>query len=92
MPKCCRESPRLTAEVSGRQFTSGPGPDHFLCEPFVVETSETVIIYWTSEPVGGSQTCRNDSSVDRVVEFAQPLDARAVLDGFSYPPREVRAS
>lgn len=92
MPKCCRESPRLTAEVSGRQFTSGRGPDRFLREPFVVETSETVIIYWTSEPARGSQTCQDDSSVDRVVDLAQPLGARAVLDGFSYPPREVRAS
>jgi hypothetical protein len=84
-------SARLTAQVSERECTSGRDPDRFLHEPFVVETSERVTIYWTSEPPIGGQDCQGNPSIDRVVELEQPLGTRLVLDGFSYPPREVRA-
>jgi hypothetical protein len=82
---------RLTAEVNERECTSGRDPDRFLHEPLVVETSESVTIYWTAEPPKGGQDCQGNPSIDRVVELEQPLGTRVVFDGFSYPPREVRA-
>ncbi len=84
-------SARLTAQVSERECTSGRDPGPYLHEPLVVETNERVTIYWTSEPPKGDQNCQGNPSVDRVVELNQPLGARVVFDGFSYPPREVRA-
>lgn len=84
-------SARLTAQVNERECTSGRDPEPFLREPFVVETSEKVTIYWTSEPPTGGRDCQGNPSIDRVVELKQPLGPRVVLDGFSYPPREVEA-
>ncbi len=82
-------SARLTTQVNERECTSGRDPERFLHEPVVVETSEKVTIYWTSEPPKGGQDCQGNPSIDRVVELKQPLGTRVVFDGFSYPPREV---
>lgn len=82
-------SARLTAQVNERECTSGRDPERFLHEPFVVETSEKVTIYWTSEPPKGGQDCQGNPSIDKVVKLKEPLGTRVVLDGFSYPPREV---
>lgn len=79
----------ITAKVHERECTSGRDPGPFLDEPFVVETVDSVTIYWTSEPPSGGQDCQGNPSVERVVKLSEPLDARTVLDGFSYPPREV---
>jgi len=84
-------SARLTAQVNERECTSGRDPERFLHEPFVVETSEEVTIYWTSEPPKGGQDCPGNPSIDRVVELKQPLGTRVVFDGSRYPPRKVRA-
>jgi hypothetical protein len=85
------KSARLTAQVQEHVCTSGRDPEPFLHEPFVVETSDRVTIYLTSEPPEGGQDCQGTPPVDRVVELNQPLGTRLVFDGFSYPPREVRA-
>lgn len=84
------ESTRLTVQVNERDCVSGRDPEPFLHEPFVVETDKSVTIYWTSEPPRGDQNCQGNPSIDRVVELKQPLGTRLVLDGFSYPPRELR--
>jgi hypothetical protein len=84
-------SARLTARVNERECASGRDPERFLHEPFVVETSEKVTIYWTSEPPKGGQDCQGNPTIDRVVELKQPLGTRVVFDGLSYPPRELRA-
>jgi hypothetical protein len=84
------ESARLTAQLSERECTSGRNPERFLHEPLVVETSEKVTIYWTSEPPNGGQDCQGNPSIDKIVELERPLGSRVVLDGFNYPPREVQ--
>ena len=84
------ESTRIAIQVNERECTSGRDPDRFLHEPYVVETDDSVTIYWTSEPPRDSQTCPGNPSVDRVVELEEPLGTRTVLDGLSYPPRQVR--
>ncbi len=83
-------SARLTAEVSERECTSGRDPRPFLHEPLVVETRATVTIYWTTEPPRGGHDCQGNPSVRGVVELDRPLGTRAVLDGSSYPARQVR--
>jgi len=83
-------SNRLTAQVNERECASGRDPEPFLHEPLVIETSEKVTIYWTSEPPKGGN-CLGTPPIDMVVELTQPLGTRVVFDGFSYPPREVRA-
>jgi hypothetical protein len=80
----------ITVEVHERECTSGRDPSSFLHEPFVVETAESVIIYWTSEPPSGDQTCQGNPSVERAVELSEPLGDRIVFDGSSYPPRRLR--
>lgn len=84
------ESTRLTVQVNERECVSGRNPEPFLHEPFVAETDKSVTLYWTSEPPSGDQDCQGNPSIDRVVELKQPLGTRLVLDGFSYPPRELR--
>jgi hypothetical protein len=85
-------STRITTQVSERECTSGRDPDRFLHEPYVIETVDSVTIYWTSEPPRGrGQTCPGNPSVDRVVELKEPIGTRTVFDGLSYPPRQVRA-
>lgn len=84
------DSARLTAQVRERECTSGRNPDRFLHEPFVVETNDTVTIYWTSESATGGRDCQATPIVDRALELTQPLGTRRVFDGSSYPPREVR--
>ena len=84
-------SARIRAQVSERECTSGRNPARFLRDPVVVETSETVTIYWTSDPATGGQDCQGTPSLDRVVELTQPLGSRVVFDGSTYPPRQVRA-
>ena len=82
---------RLTAQVHERECTSGRDPDPFLHEPWVVETSEKVTIYWTSEPPKGGRDCQGNPSVDIVVELPKPVGTRVVSDGSSYPPEQVPA-
>jgi len=82
----------FTAEVTERACASGRDPGPFLREPFVVETDETVTIYWTSESPVGGQTCQGNPIVKRTVELSEPLGSRTVLDGFRYPPRPAPAS
>lgn len=84
-------SARLTAQVNERECTSGRDPERFLHQPLVVETSEKVTIYWTSEPPKGGQDCQGNPPIDKVVELKQPLGTRLVFDGSTYPPREMRA-
>lgn len=84
------DSTRLTAEVSERECASGREPGRFLREPFVVETVDSVTVYWTSEPSTGDQNCQGNPSVERVIELKEPLGTRTVFDGLFYPPRQVR--
>lgn len=84
-------SARLVAQVSERACASSRDPEPFLHEPLVVETEETVTIYWTSDTPEGNQDCAGNPSIDRVVQLEEPLGDRVVLDGSSYPPQEVRA-
>lgn len=81
---------RLIAEVTERECASGRDPGRFLHDPFVVETSRSVTLYWTSEPPTGSQDCQGNPSVERTVDLEEPLGTRTVLDGLSFPPRHVR--
>jgi hypothetical protein len=62
-------------------------PDPFLHEPWVVETSEKVTIYWTSEPPKGGQDCQGDPSIDEVVELAKPVGTRCGLRWVRLPAR-----
>lgn len=83
------EDTTITARVQERNCTSGRDPGSFLHEPFVVETVDSVTLYWTAEPASGFQNCQGNPSVERVVKLNEPLGARTVLDGSSYPPGEV---
>lgn len=83
------EDTTITALVRERECTSGRNPDRFLLEPYIVEDADSVTIYWTAEPPAGDQNCQGNSSIERSVVLSRPLGVRIVLDGSSYPPREV---
>lgn len=68
--------------------TGGRDPSPHLREPYVVETDESVTIYWTSTPPDGG-TCPSNPSVERSVTLAKPLGDRALLDGSVYPAEPI---
>jgi hypothetical protein len=67
--------------------TGSRDPNPYLHEPVVVETEESVTLYWTSTPPEGGNTCPGNPSVRVSVTLERPLGGRTVLDGFEYPPR-----
>ncbi|WP_203337580.1 hypothetical protein [Nocardioides limicola] len=83
------EGSTLTAQIHERECTSARDPEPFLHDPYLVETSDSVTLYWTSEPLNGAANCQGNPTVERVVELQEPLGSRVVYDGFHYPPREV---
>lgn len=81
----------LEVEVSEVECTSGRNPDKHLHEPTVVETAETVTLYWTTAAPAGANDCQGNPSTTRLVELDAPLGSRVVLDGSRYPPRPVES-
>ncbi|WKN49877.1 hypothetical protein [Nocardioides sp. Arc9.136] len=79
----------LAVEVSEVECTSGRAPDPFLREPAVVETAESVVLTWTSTPAEGGQRCPGNPWTTVLVELAEPLGSREVLDGSVHPPRRL---
>jgi hypothetical protein len=69
--------------------TSGRDPSDFLQEPRIVQSDESVTVYWTSIPAEGDQNCIGNPSVERTIELDEPLGDRALLDGSTYPPSPV---
>jgi hypothetical protein len=78
-----------TVGVTEIECTSGRDPSAFLNEPYVVETEESVTVYWTSEPPRGAQNCIGNRPVDRTLTLDEPLGERELLDGSVYPPHPV---
>lgn len=86
------EIPVLVSEWS---CTGGRDPGPYLHEPVVMEDSDSVTIYWTTEQPVGDQTCPGNPWVERTVTLSAPLGARLLFDGSSYPPApmtEVRSA
>ena len=79
----------VDVQVSEMACTSGRDPEPFLHEPTVVETDESVTLYWTSTPVTGDASCQGNPSVERTVTLDAPLGDRALLDGSVWPPAPV---
>ena len=85
-----RDDTLVTVGVNERECTSGRDPTPFLHEPAVVETETSVTVYWTSAPPQGGQNCLGNAPVERELALQRPLGDRTLLDGSTYPPREVR--
>lgn len=76
--------------VSEMECASARDPEPFLApEPYVVETEQDVTLYWTSEAVVGGANCPTNPWVERTVELASDLGERTLLDGSTWPPRQV---
>lgn len=74
----------LTVDVTEVDCTGGRDPSAFLQEPVVVETDESVTIFWaTTESAGGD--CPSNPSVTRQLQLAEPLGDRTILDGSTWP-------
>ncbi len=74
----------LVTEV---ECASGRDPSPFLHEPVIVETADTVTVYWTS--TRGGETCPNNPSVSRTLQLDQPIGDRVLRDGSHWPPSPV---
>jgi hypothetical protein len=85
-----RDSTEPMIEVNEIDCTGARDPSPFLHDPFVVETDESVTVYWTSTPPQGGQTCPGNPSVSRPLPLDEPLGDRELLDGSAYPPSPVR--
>ena len=76
-------------EVNEVECTSARDPSPYLHDPYVVETDESVTVYWTSTPPQGGQDCPGNPSVSRPLPLSEPLGDRELLDGSTYPPSPV---
>ena len=84
-----RTSTTLTVGVNEIACTSSRDPEPFLQSPSVVETEESVTIYWTSEAPTGAQACPGNPTVEQQVTLAEPLGDRELLDASTWPPAVV---
>jgi len=75
--------------VSKGACTSARDPAAYLHEPVVVETADSLTVYWTSKMPEGAQTCPGEPSVTRTIEPSEPLGDRALLDGSRWPPVRI---
>lgn len=82
----------LDVLVSEIQCTSARDPDPFLAiEPVVVETEQSVTVYWTTERMTGNATCPGNPWVPRTIQLHDALGGRTLLDGSTWPPATVTA-
>lgn len=86
-----RSATELTVLVMEHQCTGARDPRPFLDEPTVTESPDRVVISWTSRRVEGDATCPGNPAVSQVVELAEPLGERTLLDGSTWPPTVVGA-
>lgn len=56
----------------------------------MVESEEAVTVYFSSEPVRGGASCRGNPEASYTLELDEPLGDRVLLDGSTYPLRQVR--
>lgn len=78
----------IPVRVTEQECASARDPEPPLREP-VVETEESVTVYWTTEPATGAQKCPGNPMADRVVELDEPLGDRTMLDGSTWPATPV---
>ncbi|WP_019146204.1 hypothetical protein [Aeromicrobium massiliense] len=79
----------VPVRVTEVECASSRDPEAHLHEPVVVETDESVTVYWTAEKPTGPQKCPGNPLADRVIELAEPLGDRTVLDGSTWPATPV---
>lgn len=91
-PSLDRASDAPMVDVNERTCTSARDPSPFLHDPYVVETDESVTVYWTSTPPEGGQDCPGNPSFSRPLPLDEPLGDRQLLDGSTYPPTPVGPS
>lgn len=90
-------SSQLQLDLAEGACLSGRDPDDFLNEPIVVETPESVTVFWTSsltldpgeELQDLSFACPSNPIVTRTLELDEPLGNRVVLDGSTWPASDV---
>lgn len=80
----------IDLQVSEIECTSARDPELFLAEPVVLETAESVTVFWTSEAMTGDANCPGNPWVPRTIHLEDPLGDRELLDGSTYPPQVVR--
>jgi hypothetical protein len=83
-------STSIALRVSERECTSARDPSAYLHQPYVESTDDAVTVYWTTDTPTGGQDCPGNPAVQRSVELAEPLGARAIFDGSVWPPRPLR--
>jgi len=81
---------QLDLLVSEVECTSARDPEPYLREPVIVETSQSVTIYWATEALRAAASCPGNPWVARTVTLEEPLGDRALRDGSGYPPVQVR--
>ncbi|WP_313556010.1 hypothetical protein, partial [Miniimonas arenae] len=100
-PDVTAQDTELVVELIEAACTFARDPSPYLREPVVTETDDAVTITWSSSftPVGEEPTpekplqamdCPANPVVTRTVTLAAPLGDRALLDGSSWPARDIR--
>lgn len=79
----------LTVGVHERDCTGSRDPSPFLRDPVLVQTDESVIVYWTSTPPEGGNSCPGNPTVSRELSLDAPLGDRPLLDGSRWPPTPI---
>jgi len=81
----------FVANVWERSCSGGKPPEGRVAPPEIEYTATTVVVTFFVRPRGGSQTCQGAPSTPYDVVLREPLGARKLLDGGTYPPRVPRS-
>jgi hypothetical protein len=58
-------------------------------DPIVVYGEAAVLVAYAVAKRPGGQECPSNPPLEVVLELAEPLGERALLDGATFPPRDV---
>lgn len=82
-------SAELSVMVSEAECTSGRDPRPFLRMPTIVESDDSVTLFWTSEAPEGANNCTGNRPVPQPLQLKEPLGDRVLLDGSTWPARPI---
>jgi hypothetical protein len=80
-----RSSTEIAVLVNEIDCASGEAPGERLHDPIVFELEDRVVLAFVVDPLEGDQECPGNPSVPVVVELAEPLGDRPILDAGSLP-------
>jgi hypothetical protein len=83
------EATTIAGFIRERACASGRSPEGRVLDPIVVYGEAAVLVAYAVAKRPGGQECPSNPPLEVVLELAEPLGERALLDGGTFPPRDV---